>query len=428
MFRRRTRPPDVLRDREVLEQLRDQPELLAIADAIHTTLGRDYRRRRRRGLTRTAALATVASAAAVLALVQPWSGGRGGGLVSQALAAIPGRGPIVHALLGSPVPGVELVDLRSGRSQREQVTAEFWFDPNRDVLHTLIRRDGVVVADVVASPEKTVSRAGPVLGQGSPTLDPALLAFASGYRHALASGAARPVGRALAGNGGQPILEVNTPLAREFVVLDPNTLRPRAIRTLSPTGRASTPIAHVLSLSVIPSKSSDFVAPARSAKPVASGGTVEHSVPLTLTQASRALSQPPLWAGRQLSGLQLHLFARDRLARVFSTGARARSTRPGIDLIYGAVRGGRPNWRSHFLEIQQATQPEPAYGFLSGPLQIEPLPPAGVLRLERQQPAAGGHGLWRGELKQQGLYLALTGSSRGLVIAAARSLRPIAQR
>jgi len=179
---------------------------------------------------------------------------------------------------------------------------------------------------------------------------------------------------------------------------------------------------------MIPSKASDFGEPARSAKPVASGGAVEHSVPLTPTQASRALSQTPLWAGRQLRRLQLHLFARDRLARVFSTGAGARSTRPGIDLIYGAVRGGRPNWRSRFLEIQEATQPEPAYGFLSGPLRIEPLPPAGVLQLERQRPAAGGHALWRGELKQQGLYLALTGSSRGLVIAAARSLRPIAQR
>lgn len=116
---------------------------------------------------------------------------------------------------------------------------------------------------------------------------------------------------------------------------------------------------------------------------------------------------------------------RQRLSRILSTGPKAAHAQSGIDLIYGAVRGGRPDWHASFLEIQQATQPEPAYGFLSGPLRIEPLPPEGVLRLERQQPARKGHALWRGELGQHGLYLALTGSSRELVIAAARSLRPI---
>lgn len=427
MILRRRTPPDVLRDPEVIDQLRHQPELLAIADAIHATLGRDYRRRLRRRRLSRAAIGAVASAAAVLAFVQPWGGG-GGGLVSQALAAIPGRGPIVHAVLRSPAPGAELVDLRTGRSEAEQVTSEFWFDPNRDVLHTLIRRDGVVVADVVASPEKTISQAGPVFGQASPTLDPALLAFASGYRHALASGAARPVGRALAGNSGQPMLEVNTPLARELVVLDAKTLRPRAVQALPVSGRVSPTRVRVLALSTIPSGAHDFVVHTPSTRSVATGGVVERSVPATTSQASRALARTPLWGGEKLGGLRLHLLARQRLSLTFPIGSRVTSPQPGLDLIYGAVRGGRPDWRSTFLEIQQATQPEPAYGFLSGPLRIEPLPPAGVLRLERQQPATGGHALWRGELKQQGLYLALTGSSRGIVIAAARSLRPIAQR
>lgn len=426
MLRRRT-PHDVLRDPEVLDQLRHQPELLAIADAIHATLGRDYRRRlRRRRLSRAAAIGAVALAAAVLALVQPWNGG-GGGLVSQALAAIPGRGPIVHALLRSPIPGAELVDLRTGRSEAEQVTSEFWYDPTRDLLHTIIRRDGVVVADVVASPKKTISAAGPVYGQAQPMLDPALLAFASGYRQALASGAARPVGRTLAGITAQPVLEVTTPLAREYVILNPKTLRPRAIRTLPPSRRANPQsAARVLALSTVPK--GDFVAHSRGATSVASAGTVESSMPVTPAEASRSLSREPLWAGMQLDGLRLHLLARDRLAHIFSTGSKARSTRSGIDVVYGAVRGGRPDWRSRFLEIQQATHPEPAYGFLTGPLRVEPLPPAGVLRLERQQPAGRGHALWRGELRQNGLYLALTGSSRGLVLAAARSLGPIARR
>jgi len=235
---RRRNPSDVLRDPEVIESLRDEPELLAIADAIHATLGEDYRRqRRRRRIVRVGTLAAVVSAAAVLALLQPWSGG-GSGLVSQALAAIPGQGPVVHAVLRSPLPGVDLVDLRTGGAEREEVFSEFWFDPARELLHTLIRRDGVVVADVVASPEKTISAAGRVLGGASPSLDPALVAFASGYRDALASGSARPLGRTLAGNGAPPVVEMARPLAREQVTLDPKTLRPdRYSLTTPPAAR-----------------------------------------------------------------------------------------------------------------------------------------------------------------------------------------------
>lgn len=425
IFRRRT-PPDVLRDPEVLAQLRHEPELLAIADAIHATLGRDHRRRLgRRRLIRAAVIGAAVATAAVLAVLQPWGGG--GGLVSEALAAIPGRGPIVHALLRSRVPGAELVDLRSGRSETEQITSEFWFDPSRNLLHTVIRRDGVVVTDVVASPEKTISAAGPVYGQTRTTLDPVLLAFASGYREALASRSARPAGRTLAGNTAQPVLEVTTPLARELVVLNPKTLQPRAIRSIPLGSRANpSPVAHVLELSTV--GTGDFVAEGRSGKPVASSGVVESSVSLTLPQASRSLSPAPFWAGEQVDGLRLHLLARDKLARIFITGSKARSTRPGIDVIYGAVRSGRPDWRSPFLELQQARHPEPAYGFLSGPLRIEPLPRAGVLRLERQEPAGRDHALWRGELRKDGLYVALTGSSRRLVLSAARSLRPIIAR
>lgn len=422
MIRRRT-PPNVLRDREVLELLRDQPELLAIADAIHATLGHDYRRQRRRWrIARTGALTGAVTAAIVLALVQPWSGG-GGGLVAQALAAIPGGGPIVHAVLASSVPGVEIVNLRSGRSEREQVTSEFWYDPNRNLLHTIIRRDSVVVTDVVATPEATTSAAGPVFGSASPAFDPALLAFASGYRQALASGAAQPVSRALA-TSGQPVLEVKTQLGREQVTLDPKTLRPRTIRALRPHGQLSPHSARVLTLSTLPIGAGNFHAESRTGKPLASAGAVTRSVSITTAQARFTFSPRPLWAGDRLAGLRLRLFARERLSRIFPTGTSAGSG-SGIALVYGALRGDRPDWRSSFVEIQEAPTPEPAYGFLPGTLRLEPLPRPGLLRLERQQPAGGGHPIWRGELRQAGVYLALTASSRDLVLGAAHALRTI---
>jgi hypothetical protein len=426
VIRRRTRR-DVLRDREVLEVLRDQPELLAIADAIHATLGHDYRRqRRRRRIARTGTLTAAVTVAAVLALVQPWSGG-GPGLVTQALAAIPGRGPIVHAVIRSDLPGVEIVNLQSGRSEPEQVTSEFWYDPTRDLLHTVIRRDGVVVTDILATPEKTASATGPVFGGAAPTLDPALLAFASGYRQALASGAARPLGRALAGNRTPPVLRLTTRLGREQVTLDPKTLRPRTIRALRPNGEPSPQIAHVITLSALSSRAANFHAKRRTGKPFASAGAVMESTAIAPTRARHALSLPPLWAGNRLAGLRLRLLARQRLSRIFPTGTTTARAGSGVDLIYGALRGGRPDWRSHFLEIQEAPTPEPAYGLLPGPLRVEPLPKPGLLQLEREQPAGrgGGHTIWRGELHQAGLYLVLTGSSRGLVLRAARSLRAI---
>lgn len=425
MRRRRSRV-DVLRDPEVLELLRDEPELLAIADTIHATLGQDYRQRhRRRRIARLGAFAVVVSAAVSLALVQPWSGG-GGGLVGQALAAIPGNGRVVHALLSSRIPGVEIVDLRTGRVQPEQVTYEFWFDPDRDLLHTLIRRDDVVISDIVATPEKTVSAAGTVLGGTSDSLDPTLLAFASGYRQALASGAARPIGRTLAGNRVPPTVDVTTPFGREQVTLDRTTLRPRVIRPLLPNGKPSPQTARVIALSTLSPSAANFVTHAHHTTPSLSGGAVEASTPIAIAQAHRALPRTPLWVGEQLAGLPLHLLVRQRLSRMYPTGANAKTSGSGIDLIYGALRNGRPDWRASFLEIQQAPAPEPAYGFLSGPLRVEPLPPRGLLRLEREVPSGtSGHALWRGELRRAGLYLALTGSSRDLVVIAARVLRPI---
>jgi hypothetical protein len=76
-----------VRDVETLEVLRDQPELLAIADAVAST------QRRRRRLPRRLLLAAAAAlAAAAVALLAPRQGENSGGLVSErALAALPAR-------------------------------------------------------------------------------------------------------------------------------------------------------------------------------------------------------------------------------------------------------------------------------------------------------------------------------------------------
>lgn len=239
---------DVLRDEEVLELLRDEPELLAIADTIHATLGSRYRRgRRRERITRIAVVAALAVTACVLALLQPWSGGEGG-LVADALAAIPGKGPVLHAVLESSAPRTTVLNVRQGRVEPERVASELWFDQSRDRFRALVRRQGVVVADVVFTPRRTTSFAD--LRVGGPPVDRALVSFASGYRAALMSGTARVLTRPPHSSGRNwPTLEITTRFGREQVTLDPMTLVPREIRPVLANGQPSNQVIRVLSLS-----------------------------------------------------------------------------------------------------------------------------------------------------------------------------------
>ena len=82
-----------IRDREVLEELRDEPELLAIADAVVETQ-RIRRRVRPWGAVTVVALAAVLF---LLVLASPWDrGGEPATVLDRALAAIDTRGRVVH--------------------------------------------------------------------------------------------------------------------------------------------------------------------------------------------------------------------------------------------------------------------------------------------------------------------------------------------
>jgi hypothetical protein len=425
--RRRRRSEQVLRDPEVLEELRDDPELLALADAVHDRIGGEHRRRRRRA--RAAAIAGVAAAgatAALLALIRPW-GAAGPSLVEEALAAIPERGPVVHAVLQSKIPDRELVELSSQRSVQDTVELEFWFDAHHDLLHTLVRNQGRTIADILATPQRTVSSAGSSLGTGSSEALPrALVGFASGYREALAAGEARPSAGEPAVRPSARWLEVDTPFGRQLVALDPQTLRPLEIRAQRPDGTPSGVAAQVLQITTTSTAQANFRRPPRG-RLGPSGGAVTASASLSIPSAARLFSRRAVWVGSHVDGLGLRVVQRQRLARFFPPTAPARRTiGTGLDLIYGAARSGRPDWRRLFLEIQEASAPEPAYGFLTGPLSVQAVPRAGFLVLERQ-PLQGtlGGSVWVGRLRTSGIYVTLTGSRRSLVVNAARALRPI---
>lgn len=422
------RRPDVLRDPEVLRLLADEPKLLAIADAIYATLGSDYRRRQRRlRAGRLGVLATVVVIAVILGLLQPWRAG-GGGIVAEALAAVPARGPVVHSVLRTEVPGEHLVELSSGRDVPEIVELEFWFDERHERLHMVVRREGVVVGDLLLTPKGAISAAGRVITAASGSiLNPALIGFVTGYRNALQSGAARPLGRTSLARQQVTMLAIKTRFGREQVALDPQTLKPLAIRALTSGGVAIGLTARVVELAAIPTREANFERPRRRS-PGPTGGSVVSNRSLSPHAASRVLTPSPVWVGQRLGGLNLRVVQQQRLDRFYAATSppTRRSFGVGLDLIYGAVRQGRPDWGQSFLEIAEAVRPEPAYGFLSGTLSLEPAPRIGAMRVERlEMLGATGGAIWRAQLRSHGLYLTLTASSRTLVIAAARALAPI---
>jgi hypothetical protein len=425
-MRRRRRNEDVLRDPEVLEELHDEPELLALADAVYDRLGGEYRHKRRSARTALIAGATAAAAGAVvLVLIRPWGAG-GPSLVDEALAAIPERGPVLHAVLQTIVPDRQLVDLSSGRSGPDTVELEFWFDGRRDLLHTLVRNQSQIIADILATPQETVSSAGPSLGTGSSkALPEALVGFASGYREALAAGEARAAVPTPAGRPSARWLEIDTSLGRQLVALDPRSLLPREIRTL-PSGSAPIGVAaRVLHIATTSITEANFRQP-RPAGPEPSGGAVTRSATVSISSAAQLFARRALWVGPRVDDLELRIVKRQRLVRFLPPTAPVRRTfGTGLDLVYGAVRNGRPDWRKHYLEIQEAPTPEPAYGYLTGILSVQALPRPGFLVLERQPQGSRRGSIWVGRLRSDGFYLTLTASGRSLVVNAARTLRPV---
>ena len=139
--------PPVRLDAEVIELLRDSPELLAIADAITATQAAPATRRR---ATRLAAVAAVLGLAVALALVSPWSGR--GSLVDRALAAI-GSGAVIHVVETRDLSDQTLVDLRTGAESPVAQTRELWFDGERGLLRSVQRVGGAVTGEVLETPK-----------------------------------------------------------------------------------------------------------------------------------------------------------------------------------------------------------------------------------------------------------------------------------
>jgi hypothetical protein len=226
-----------IHDREVLEELGDDPELLALADAVVET----QRLRRRTPIGALTAVAVAAALLLLLVLAAPWDrGGEDASVLDRALAAIDTRGPVVHMTIRFE---------QSGGRVFSPVTTESFYDKQKGLVRVVSKSDGETLADYTtkASEDEFV-------------MFPGLLEGADYYREALSSGRAKVVGSGVWRGrpvhwvqverlGGPGSLEIG--IARE-------SAQPVVFRSLNPDGTPSGFQAAVIGFEYVSSADAAF--------------------------------------------------------------------------------------------------------------------------------------------------------------------------
>jgi hypothetical protein len=428
-------------DVEVLESLGDEPELLAVADAIAQTQRIAARHRR----IRLAAVAGVAAAAAVAVLFATRSTPD---FAARALAAI-GDEPVLHAVMReTEPPNEQLIQLSSGRhleQPRARVT-EMWIDRGRGLAHTVTRVDGRVEEDLLHTPAGEFDQTGRVwtcaaiardpvgatragvscklngdngtvprnVPEAPPRVDPALGAFVTGYQRALADGTAKDVGAGTVGD--RPVewvqLAASDGFPAERVAVDRATYKPVLVES---TDAGVTRRYDVVSIETVAEDEANFARPqpARPEDEPVTGDVVARD-PIELDAAAAALDGRAVWAGADVVGLSLSLVER----RTVRTGYGAESgvaprEAQALTLIYGDTVNGHPTGR--YVEIDESLAPEFAFGWDP---RVGPPPPSGVLVLN-------GFG---GYLRANGIFVHIAAAPTlgdDVILAVARALRPL---
>jgi hypothetical protein len=376
-------------DREVVELLRDDPDLLAIADAVVAT----QPPARRSYAWRVLAVAAVVGAVIVLAVVAPWHG-RGDGLVGRALAAV-GEGPVLHAVIASHVPNETVVTLSSGRERPVSQTIEYWYDADRGLLRAISSTNGGVAVDALVPRDRT-----------GPLLDPGLTAFVSRYREALKSGQAREAGRGTFDGRSVIWLRFAYRLFGERVGIDAGTYRPVVIEPLGARGKPVEPIWRVTEIGTGPYRPADFSAH----KPVAFLNISSRLQTIAPTRAAQHVGWAPVWLGRSFRALplryaQLQLLSHDPPVPVRVT--------KGVYFAYG--RG------TDRIQLSEARAREPIYWIEPGGA---PAPGTALLRRALATGPGPVKRICRAQVHAAGVWVTVEGWNRAasLCIDAARAL------
>lgn len=442
-----TTTQDVWTDPELRELLVEQPELVAIADALAQADAEAATRRSRRRVRNSRILAVAAALAAVVAvaLIAPWIRS-GGSLSDLALAAI-GSQPVLHVVAEREVlTGGRLIDIKTGQVQQisQQQQEETWYDAARGLKRDTVRVGSTIVYDTLQTPQGVYDPGGivydcawiaahpiqatkarvscnfsgengttpHVVPRPKPTLDPGLAGFVDGYRQALTAGQARE-----AGSGrldGRPVdwLVFETSEGSERVALDHSTHKPVLLE--SDSGLS----LRIASIETIPFAAADFRRPTADELPEQpSFGRAADAQSLQLERGAIATAVPgAVWAGPSVNGLALAKAEQQSLRTSFAAHRRPPLTGVGLELDYGTLdSSGRLYTSRPYVRIQGAPSRALAFGTMWGFVRGND-PPEGQLYTSGS--------VLVGFAIVHGTYVTIQASSADLLLAAARALEP----
>ena len=434
--------------RSELDRIYPDPELEPDWDAVLVAGGLRRRRLEWRRRLAVAGVAAVAVAVAVALLPAALTDRGRVNIAERALAAV-STGPVLHAVLEVPVsalmvgpgpePGPEprhvtVVSLADGRERPAMFTTELWYDSERQLLHQKQLSDGAVLWDHLHTAERTHSNRRPTQpADGPPQIDPGLAAFFKGYRRALEDGSARVVGDDVV--GGRAVTWLRFPPVTaggpsHEVAVDADSYEPVATRAVCPECAERT--YRVVRLEGIDRDAANFTPPREPARTRIAAYAGRPQV-IALDEAASALARRAVWAGPEVDGLALtavRLVKPSSHSGVPPTEENLISRGRGLQFFYGgrlengsirATPGGRhvgvsvsADWQLLFgsFNFNNAHAGQPLT------LAHGAVPPEGQAALTSHEP-----GYWTAQLQRDGLYVEIDGSSRELVLEAARSLR-----
>jgi len=388
-----------VRDPEILELLRNEPELLALADAVAETQRPPRRRLLARPASRIALVGAAAVVAAALVFLLLPDGVSRPGVIGRALAAI-GDARVLHLRTQMPT-GVVFVDLKTGRRTVDRFVMEIWYDRDTKRLHLLERAHGRVADIVVPDDLKKGETYTPE------KMDPAFGALWTGYRTALANGDAKLErsgtfrGHAvywLRFRTSQPGTEGTE------VAIDRKTYKPVLFRQYFEQGRHID--MPVLVAETLAFDRSDFTR--RGANLFDLEMTEGGGSSMSLPPSRPVVRSPWLTAGPSVAGLRL-------TAVNPSTETTKGRTVHGIQLVYGPVGRGLDQ-----LTIEELRRP--------ADLSTWQYIPHGAVAIQANEGSSGPgsqHEESTGYLTEHGVYVTIETVRGGrVVLAAARALRP----
>ncbi|HSS80819.1 MAG TPA: hypothetical protein VLK24_06440 [Gaiellaceae bacterium] len=388
-----------IRDEEVVELLHDEPELLAIADAVAETQARPRPTQARWFATRAGGALAVAAVVLIAVLLWPGGGGRPHGVLGKALAAL-GDGPVLHLVVRQPV-GAELVELNGTRTIVPQYEMESWSDHDFKHSHMILRLNGRPLGEFIVPDDLKGSHAtvGPI--------DPAYAALWTGYREALENGSAKVEREDRL--YGRPVYWLRFPpseasRAGSLVAIDRRTYSPLAFRYESAPGRYLE--IRVLLARLEAYDPADFTR--RTNVPnLLNGVTTSSGSASSGPVLPGGTGKPWLTAGPTVAGLP------QTSVSPFMESSSGRSAH-GFDVVYGSETG------SQSLRISELKRP-PDRSEWKGI-------PRGFVRVSEGESSGSDNKttpLWTGNLVVDGVYVTIeTGVSRDALLTAARSLRP----